>query len=966
MSRVSSAGDYIIHEIIHDRPPFLKTRRVLWLSCLLACICVLGVVIPTISHATDSYTVNSGATTDIDEFSNCKAITNNHASGNSIMVPTKTDPEWQSFYNNLPAGVTQGACSGGGGSPGSEGLYSWGSGLLGNGTYWSTEAEPFQISTDMDWTAGALGDAHSCAILEGKMYCWGAGSNGKLGLGSTSDAQSPTQAGVSTGWTDVAAGFSHTCGIDAGKMYCWGSNTGGRTGLGTTSGTQNTPAQVGTDTTWTDIAVRDASCGINGGKLYCWGSGYTSSPVQQGSDTDWSSIVVGGTVSCGIRSGGLYCWGGAYGGTAAAPIHEGTATDWSVISSNTGSNRLYGIRSGALYYWVGGSGSPTQVGTDTDWTDVSIGNNNAFGIRGGALYKTIDTTPTQVGTFTNWSKVYTSNATFFMGIVGGGGGGVGGDGGSCGAITSGYSRTCAIGSDDKAYCWGRNDSGQLGDGSSSIRTTPTLVLDGESPGAFKMLVTTGDYHTCGIGSDDKAYCWGANTNNQLGDTTTSSRSTPVLVVNGAGPGTYKSITEGSIHTCGIGTDDKAYCWGANNQGQLGNNAYVNSGSPVLVVNGASPGTWKALAAGNGFTCGIGTDDKAYCWGLNNNGQMGDNTTAGKPLPTLVVNGAGPGTYKAIDLGNAFTCAIGTDDKAYCWGVNSNGQLGDTSTSQRNLPTLVVNGAGPGTYKSINGGWNHVCAVGSDDKAYCWGYNYYGMVGDNTTVQKTSPTTVLNGAGPGTYTSVTAADYHSCGRGTDDKLYCWGFNATSQLGDSTVTQRNTPVLVLNGAGPGTYATCDAGGGGGGDACETGPIGTACADGAVYAGTLSGTRLYAAPADESGTFLWKTSNTATAGTTSTTDGSANTDAMAVAGLAAHPAGQACRNRGSEWYLPALDELNVLYANHSGVGGFDVVDSYYWSSTEYSSNGARLQGFADGTQSFVSKNTTSYTMLVRCVRR
>lgn len=473
-----------------------KMCRVRFLPLLL-CACVIGALIPSLAGATDSYTVNNGAALDINEFSTCKKITNNHASGNSIMVPTKTNAEWQSFYNNKPAGVTEGACSGGGGSPGSEGLYSWGSGLLGNGTFWSTEAEPLQISANTTWTAGALGDAHSCAIDAGKMYCWGAGGNGKLGLGSTSDAQSPTQAGVSTGWTDVAAGFSHTCGIDAGKLYCWGSNAGGRTGLGTTTGDTLTPTQIGSATTWTDIAVRDASCGIEGGKLYCWGVGYTSSPVQQGAATDWSSIVVGGTVSCGIRSGGLYCWGGAYGGSAAAPIHEGTATDWSVISSNTGSNRLYGIRSGALYYWVGGSGSPTQVGTDTDWTDVSIGNNNAFGIRGGQLYKTIDTTPTQVGTFTNWSKIYTSNATFFMGIVSGGGasacvtdggtevgGGcwyMGGDAESCTTVCSSHGGYNAI---------TRNYAGDLG--SQANCDNVLTALGAPAPGTITSGGTYGD------------------------------------------------------------------------------------------------------------------------------------------------------------------------------------------------------------------------------------------------------------------------------------------------------------------------------------------------------------------------------------------------------------------------------------------------------------------------------------------
>lgn len=155
--------------------------------------------------------------------------------------------------------------------------------------------------------------------------------------------------------------------------------------------------------------------------------------------------------------------------------------------------------------------------------------------------------------------------------------------------------------------------------------------------------------------------------------------------------------------------------------------------------------------------------------------------------------------------------------------------------------------------------------------------------------------------------------------------------------------------------------------GSDPCETGPLGTVCdSDGAVYAGTtVGGARMYVATADEGGTYWWKTTSTSTSGTDSTTDGLANTNAMISAGAASHPAGNACRSRGADWYLPAIDELATFYDNATDLGAANLPtgSSWYWSSSEVGTNGARVQQFSDGTQSTFDK-TNSFP--VRCVRR
>lgn len=398
---------------------------------------------------------------------------------------------------------------------------------------------------------------------------------------------------------------------------------------------------------------------------------------------------------------------------------------------------------------------------------------------------------------------------------GGGGGGGTSSGGGCFTISAGADSSCAIDGAGKAYCWGKGEYGKLGNGTVSNHAVPKTVANGTSPGTFKK-IATGVNHSCVIGTDDKAYCWGDGRYGENGDTTVTERRTPVTVVNGDSPGTFKSIQVGDNHTCGLGTDDKIYCWGGNADGQLGDDTTSQRNAPRATVNGAGPGTYKWLSVGEKslITCAIGTDDKAYCWGDGQYGQLGNGTTGDRDVPTLVSNGASPGTFKMISAGTNHVCALGTDDKAYCWGHGGSGENGDNTTNQRSTPVLALNGAGPGTYKRIEAGDNHTCGLGTDDKIYCWGMNSSGQLGDSTVAQRNTPVLALNDAGPGTYTSVQVGAFHTCATGTDQKVYCWGENGDRQLGDNTTVDKRVPTLVLNGESGGTFAGCEVSGGGGG--------------------------------------------------------------------------------------------------------------------------------------------------------
>lgn len=246
-------------------------------------------------------------------------------------------------------------------------------------------------------------------------------------------------------------------------------------------------------------------------------------------------------------------------------------------------------------------------------------------------------------------------------------------------VSAGAHHTCALASDNRAFCWGANSSGQLGDGTSTQRLTPVPV-----GGGLRFLqVSAGFEHTCGITTNDLAYCWGAP--GLLGDGQNSGQhSTPVAV---AGGRRFRQIRAGYDHTCAVTLFDVGFCWGSSNRyGQLGTGGPYST-IPARVAGGLR---FRRVVAGAHYTCGTTTDDRAYCWGYNSDGRLGDGTGTNRPKPVAVAGGlrfravvAGGGGFtdqqqEEPELGH--TCGITTDDRAYCWGYGGDGQLGDTGTS----------------------------------------------------------------------------------------------------------------------------------------------------------------------------------------------------------------------------------------------------------------------------------------------
>ena len=261
------------------------------------------------------------------------------------------------------------------------------------------------------------------------------------------------------------------------------------------------------------------------------------------------------------------------------------------------------------------------------------------------------------------------------------------------------------------------------------------------------------------------------------------------------------------HSVAVGADGKLYAWGANNYGQLGNGTTTASTTPVLVHTPAGV-TFTRVSVGDSHTLAVGSDGNTYAWGLNSSGQLGDGTTTNRLTPVVVQAPTGV-TFSSVNIGAgaSHSVAIGSDGNTYAWGSNLDGQLGDGTTTNRLTPVVVQAPTGV-TFSSISIGSFHNLATGSDGNTYAWGWNAYGQLGDGTTTNRSAPVLVKVPAGV-SFTDLNAGGLHSLVLGSDGKTYAWGYNAFGQLGDGTTTSRSAPVPVKVPAGV-SFTDLNAGG------------------------------------------------------------------------------------------------------------------------------------------------------------
>ena len=482
-------------------------------------------------------------------------------------------------------------------------------------------------------------------------------------------------------------------------MKCWGYNASGQLGDGTT----------------TERVIASDVVGLSGGV---------------------ASIEVGFNHTCAVVSGGAKCWGANY---------FGQLGDATTTNRPTPTN-VFGLASGvaAVTAGLGHTCARTTGGGAKCW------GYNRYGTVGDATIVQ-RLTPVDV-------------AGLASGVA---------------AISAGGDHTCAVAS-NVARCWGNNRFGQVGDGNNPNRSSPVNVL-GLSSGVAS--VATGFVHTCALTSAGGVKCWGNNDYGQLGDGSTTDRTTAADVV-GLANG-VAAISLGYSHSCALTVAGGVKCWGYNG-GTLGDGTSDNHSTPVDVVGLASGVV--SISAGAGHNCALTAGGAVKCWGSNDRGQLGDGTFDLHFIP-VDVSGLAAGV-SAVNAGGFHTCALLSGGGVKCWGEGSYGALGDGSSSTSSTPVDVV-GLASGI-AALAGGYSHTCARTIGGGVKCWGDNSNYQLGNGSTGTSLTPSDVT-GLASG-IAAITAGGDHSCARTTGGGIKCWGLNIWGELGDGTKVDRSTPIDV----------------------------------------------------------------------------------------------------------------------------------------------------------------------------
>jgi len=385
-------------------------------------------------------------------------------------------------------------------------------------------------------------------------------------------------------------------------------------------------------------------------------------------------------------------------------------------------------------------------------------------------------------------------------------------------ISAGGSHACVVKTDGTAYCWGYNGNGQLGDNTNTQRNTPVQVHGVNDSGYLTSVsqISVGGNNTCAVKTDGTAYCWGYNGNGQLGDNTNTQRNTPVQVHGVSNSGNLTDVSQITASTgrysydyttCAVKTDGTAYCWGNGTKGQLGDGTNRYMYTPVQVHGVSDSGYLTGVAqisAGESHICAVKTDGTAYCWGTNSYGERGDNTGYGYIDVPAQVHGVNDSGYltsvSQISDGSSHTCALKTDGSVVCWGKNDNGQIGDNTTTQRNVPTQV-SGLTSGVSAIATRGL-HTCALKTDGSVVCWGGNAGGQLGDGTPLKSIIPGAVLASIDN---SSPTLSDGFEDSTLSPFTVSTSNWGVVSGAGDANTGTYGAKSTGTNGAGKLNYST-----------------------------------------------------------------------------------------------------------------------------------------------------------------
>ena len=677
-------------------------------------------------------------------------------------------------------------------------LWLWGDGSrgrLGNNSTTNRSSPVQTIAATNDWSSVDRRHYFSAAIkTNGTLWLWGDGSAGELGNNSTANQSSPVQTvAVGNNWKQVAVGLYHTVAIKTdGTLWNWGSGDSGELGNNSIARRSSPVQTVSGGTNWCHVAAgaldnayttAATTAGVKtDGTLWLWGGQSSgtlapaplgnnsttprSSPVQTVSATNnWSKVATSGLGSAAIKTDGtLWTWG--YGGQGVlgdnTSLSAGRQTPGQTVAGGTN--------------WCKVLMHPYAMGAvKTDGTLWMWGVNGALGANLGDGTTTNKSSPVQtVSASQNWTDVA-------LHIIYGSGG-----------------TTTALKNDGTLWNWGYGTTGALGNNGTANVVSPVQTISATTAWGSPLLdvrtVATGERVSAAIKTDGTLWLWGTGQAGILGNESAINQSSPVQTV--AGGTNWKEICIGGYFTtnptaAATKTDGTLWMWGSGDQGQLGNNTNtINEVSPIQTISATT--NWKSASINTKHVSAVKTDGTLWTWGYINYGASGNNIGYNKyssPIQTI----SGGTNWKLTSAGNYFTAGIKTDGTLWMWGYNGSGQLGTNSLISRSSPVQTVSS---GTnWKQVNTSFSSVAAIKTDGTLWLWGYGGVGQLGNNSTVRRSSPVQTVSG---GTnWLNVQHSRLSTAAIKTDGTLWLWGTSESGQLGNNSTINHSSPIQTVAG-------------------------------------------------------------------------------------------------------------------------------------------------------------------------
>jgi alpha-tubulin suppressor-like RCC1 family protein len=680
-------------------------------------------------------------------------------------------------------------------------IWAWGSnghGQVGDGTV-IRKTTPCQIyGFTSDWSTAAPGECHSLGLKTNRtLWAWGMNFFGQLGDGTETDRTTPCLIGTVSDWSMIASGESHSLGLKTNRtLWAWGRNGLGQLGDGTKTD-RTTPCLIGTCSDWSMIAAGSThTIAIKTGTtIWSWGFNYhgqlglgdysdRTTPSQVGTQTDWSLAVAGEGHTLALKiNKTLWAWGDNEFGQLGfddkidrnIPYALGSPSAPDTLSASFISSSQINM------YWIDNSSSEQGF---------KIENKTTYG----GEYSLLTTVDSNITSFSHISsQVFASTIYYYYRVRAYNAYGDSPYAEVCTALSGdwskircGYEYTIGLKSDGSLWAWGRNNYGQLGDGTSDFfmcKITPRSI----GTNSDWSMIAAGNMHTIALKTDATLWAWGWNANSELGDGTTTSRNTPKQVIGSTSD--WSVIDAGNAYSIALKTNGTLWTWGDNTNGQLGDGTYNTRNTPHQVFGSSSD--WSMIASGMDHVIALKTSRTLWAWGLNIWGELGDGThTLNSNTPQQVMGSASD--WSMIAAGYAHSIALKTNRTIWVWGNNGNGQLGLGDSGEATIRTTPTQIGNDSNWSMIAAGNMHTIALKTDATLWVWGLNDYGQLGDGTTTNRTIPQQVI---GSDSDWSVIDAGYaHSVVLKTNGTLWAWGANWSGQLGLGDSFNRNVPTMV----------------------------------------------------------------------------------------------------------------------------------------------------------------------------